>query len=107
MARVATRSKGTASITTIDESMEPFLIEGRANFSVAAGRSATAVLSMLRNYLNNDEHVEEPTTSFCKRSLPATMIERLDRFLRYRIMRELVVTFEEQECAFLVTYDFC
>jgi len=107
MARVATRSKGTATITTIDESMEAYLIDVRSNFPAAAIGNATAVLSMLRNYLDNDDHEEAPTGSFCKRSQPTTMISRLDRFMRYRVMRELVVSFEQQECVFFVTYDFC
>ncbi len=107
MAKVATRSKGTASITTIDESINAYLIDVRSNFPAEAFRNATAVLSMLRNYLDDDDDEEVSTASSCKQSLPHTMIGRLDRFLRYRVMRELVVTFEQQECVFYVTYDFC
>src|ERR1700679_3197619 len=107
MAKVATRGKGTASITTIDESINTYLIDVRSNFPSEAGRNATVVLSMLKSYLDTDDDEEESTGSYCKGSIPAAMIGRLDRFLRYCVMRELVVSFEQQECVFYVTYDFC
>ena len=79
-----------------------------SKFPVEAVSNATAVLGMLRNYLNNVDSVEKSNGQFCKLSMPASMVGRLDRFPRYRIMREMVVTFEQQECVvFFVTFNFC
>lgn len=107
MARVATRSKDKEKTTTIDESIKAFLIELRSNFPAQSVENAAVILGMLRNYLDDDDQMEESASSFCQSSAPASMIKRLDRFLRYTVMRELVLSFQQQEFVFFVTYDFC
>lgn len=107
MVRTAILRKTASPVTTIDESFEAYLIYLASEYSEAAAKKAKPALDALRHTLDRDQNSESATDSFCKQSKPAAIIRRLDRFLRYRVMREMVCTWEQQQFIFFVVYDYC
>lgn len=107
MPGVATKPKGL-KVKTIDDAVSAFLtyLKSEPSLPASAAKNAETVLNMLRHHLNTSDD-DRPDEEFCSQSAPAKMIEHLDRFLRYCVMRELVLTFDQREFVFFVTYDFC
>lgn len=105
MPRVATKRKGLTSSSTLEDSFSVFLAELRPELPAYAFKNAEEVIEMLRHYLNSCNETNDD--NFCKQSQPAALINYIDRFLRYCVMRELLLSFEQQQFVFFVTYDFC
>lgn len=107
MLHLVTKPKGS-KIRTIDQAMSAYLtsLTSEPSLNASSVKNAETVLDMLKHHLNTC-YDDRPDDKFCSQSAPATIIENLDRFLRYCVMRELVLTFEQQEFVFFVAYDFC
>jgi len=106
MPSAATKKKGLPSVSSVEDAFSAFLNDLRAELPASAVKNTESVIAMLRDHLNTCEEADG-NEKFCSQSRPAELIDHLDRFLRYCVMRELVLTFEQQEFVFFVTYDFC
>lgn len=107
MPRTAELNKGCSTVTTIEEAFSAFLQDLRSELPTSAVANTETVLDMLRHHLNTCDTQADENANFCVQSQPADLIRHLDRFLRYCVMRELVLSFDQQEFVFFVTYDFC
>ena len=101
MAKIASTTPSTTSAyklagkPNIEEVFEAFLTDlGPA----AVAAKARPVVEMLSEFLNNNEATEwRQIPSFTKREQPSAIIPHLDRYLRYNIMRELVLNIEQMD----------
>jgi len=111
MAKIASTTPSTTSAyklagkPNIEEVFEAFLTDlGPA----AVAAKARPVVEMLSEFLNNNEATEwRQIPSFTKREQPSAIIPHLDRYLRYNIMRELVLNIEQMDFIFYGTYALC
>lgn len=95
----------SASNTNIESAFEAFL---KDLGSATAAAKARPVVELLSEFLNNSETTEwRQNPSFTQRSQPSAIIPHLDRYLRYNIMRELVLNFDQMEFIFYGTYALC
>lgn len=107
MTSVAAQRQKIAGNLIIEEAFSAFLKELASELSAPAVANVKSVLDMLRHHLNTCAS-EQNSPKKCHQVLePLALIEYLDPFLRYCVMREVVTTFEQQEFVFSVTYDFC
>jgi hypothetical protein len=106
MPSTTVKKKVLSTATSIEDSFSEFLNALRAELPASAVKNTETVIDMLRHHLNTcDEGGGDKT--FCIHARPADIESHLDRFLRCCVMRELVLTFEQQEFVFFVTYSFC
>jgi len=106
MPRAAVKQKGLSSVSSVEDAVSLFLKDLRAELPASAVKKAEFVIGMLIRHLSECDEANADE-KFSSQSGPAELIDHLDRFLRYCVMRELVLSFEEQEFVFFVTYDFC
>jgi hypothetical protein len=97
---------GRSGVNSIEDAFGAFLNELRVELPASAVKNTESVIGVLRHHLNTLEEADA-SGKFCNQSGPAQLVDHLDRFLRYCVMREMVHTFEQQEFIFFVTYDFC
>lgn len=107
MPNVGVLNRGRSTDTTIEQAFSAFLKELRTGLPASAVANAETVVDMLRHHLNTCDTVANDGKNFCEHAQTPDLIGHLDRFLRYCVMRELVLSFEQQEFVFFVTYDFC
>ncbi len=105
----ASITKATTILQTT-QAKEANIEQAFANFleelgSPALAAKARPVVDVLSKFLNNNEATEwRQNPSFTEREKPSAMIKYLDRYLRYNLLRELRLSFEQIEYLSYGTY---